>query len=70
MNERKAGLGFDKDWIEFQLAHAEGDKVREAYNSAEYLEGRRKMMTWWSDWLDEQKALSEAIDPELAAMLG
>lgn len=45
--------GFNRDWIEMQLAHVEGG-VRSAYNSAEYLKGRREMMVWWADWLDEQ----------------
>jgi integrase len=43
---------FNRDWIERQLAHVEGDDVRGAYNSAEWLPGRRKMMAWWSDYLD------------------
>lgn len=44
-------VGFPSDHIEMQLAHNEEDKIRGAYNSAEYLPGRRKMMAWWSDWL-------------------
>jgi len=41
-------------WIERQLAHVEGNSVRAAYNYADYLPERRKMMQWWADWLDEQ----------------
>lgn len=48
--------GFNKDWIELQLAHVEGDSVRAAYNYAEHLKGRRKMMQWWADYLDELRA--------------
>jgi hypothetical protein len=44
--------GFNRDWIERQLAHAERNDVRAAYNSAEWLEDRRRMMLWWSDYLD------------------
>lgn len=40
--------GFNRDVIERQLAHAERNKVRAAYNHAEYLPERRKMMEWWS----------------------
>jgi integrase len=40
------------DAIERQLAHKETDEVREAYNRAEYLDERRKMMEWWSNYLD------------------
>lgn len=42
---------FNRDWIERQLAHAEDDEVRGAYNAAEWLPGRREMMKWWSDYL-------------------
>ena len=44
--------GYNRDWIERQLAHAERDKVRSAYNAAEYIEGRSRMMQEWSDYLD------------------
>jgi integrase len=44
--------GFSHDVIERQLAHKESDAVRAAYNRAEYLEQRRRLMAWWSDWLD------------------
>jgi integrase len=44
--------GFDADAIERQLAHAERNKVRAAYNKAEYLPARRKMMQAWADYLD------------------
>ncbi|MFV0476184.1 MAG: tyrosine-type recombinase/integrase, partial [Pikeienuella sp.] len=49
--------GFAPDWIERQLAHVPGHKVRSAYNAAEYLPGRRKMMDWWSDYLDQQATI-------------
>jgi integrase len=44
--------GFAADAIERQLAHAEPNKVRGAYNKAEYLPIRRKMMQAWADFLD------------------
>jgi len=34
------------------LAHTERDGVRAAYNYAEYLPERRKMMQAWADYLD------------------
>lgn len=43
---------FNKDVIERQLAHKEIDAVRAAYNRAEYLEDRTKMMEWYSDWIE------------------
>lgn len=36
-------LGYNRDWIERQLAHGEQDEVRAAYNYAEYLPERRRM---------------------------
>ena len=43
---------FESDWIERQLAHVEGNSVRAAYNAAEWLPDRRRMMQWWADYLD------------------
>lgn len=44
--------GWHPDAIERQLAHCDEDDVRAAYNYAEYLPDRRKMMQWWADYLD------------------
>ena len=44
--------GFRNDIIERQLAHGERNEVRAAYNHAQYLPERRKMMQWWADYLD------------------
>lgn len=46
-------LGWNRDAIERQLAHGERDAVRAAYNFAEFLPERRKMMQAWADYLDE-----------------
>jgi integrase len=48
--------GFPPDVIERQLAHSEKDKVRAAYNHAQYLPERRKMMQWWAEYLDNAAA--------------
>ena len=48
-------LGYNRDWIERQLAHGERNDVRAAYNYAEYLPERRRMMTEWAEYLDELK---------------
>lgn len=45
-------LGYRPDVIEIQLAHKEPDAVRTAYNRAEYMEERQKMMQAWADYLD------------------
>lgn len=47
--------GFNGDWIERQLAHADSDKIRSAYNRAEYLLERKKMMQEYANILDEMK---------------
>lgn len=43
--------GWNRDAIERQLAHAERDTIRAAYNYAEHLPERRKMMQAWADFL-------------------
>ena len=47
--------GWPPDVIERALAHAEGNSVRAAYNSARWLPQRREMMQHWADWLDGLK---------------
>lgn len=47
--------GWPPDIIEKQLAHIERNKVRAAYNRAEYLDKRREMMQAWADYLDHLK---------------
>jgi len=48
--------GWPPDVIERQLAHIERNKVRAAYNRAEHLGERRKMMQAWADYLDGLRA--------------
>jgi integrase len=45
-------LSYSSDLIEIQLSHLPVNKVRAAYNHAEYLDERRLMMQEWSDYLD------------------
>lgn len=54
--------GFAPDWIERQLAHVEGNSVRAAYNYAEYMEERSRMMQWWADYLDGLRQKKIRID--------
>lgn len=53
--------GFRLDVIERQLAHAERNKVRKAYNRSQYLEERRKMMQWWSEYLNGLKTGANVV---------
>ena len=46
---------FSSDLVERQLAHAERNKVKGAYNRYEYIDERREMMQWYADWLDSLK---------------
>jgi integrase len=48
------------DAIERQLHHGETDEVRAAYHRAQYLDERRNMMQWWSDYLDAALASKTA----------
>lgn len=45
-------MDFPPDIIELQLAHAEKNETRSAYNRAKRLPERRKMMQAWADYLD------------------
>ena len=49
------------DAIERQLAHGERNNVRAAYNYAEHLEERTKMMQWWADYLERLRVGAEVI---------
>jgi len=48
--------GWNRDAIERQLAHGERDVVRAAYNYAEHLPERRRMMQAWADFLEKLKS--------------
>jgi len=45
------------DLIELQLAHAERNSVRAAYNRAQRLAERRVMMQNWADYLDRLQSV-------------
>lgn len=45
--------GFPSEVIEKALAHSEKNKIKGAYNRAEYLEQRRQLMQWWGDLLQK-----------------
>ena len=59
--------GWHPDLIELQLAHAERNKVRAAYNRATRLAERKAMMQVWADYLDKLRADTEAVTPLSAA---
>ena len=49
-------LGYKHDAIEIQLAHRVGNAVSQAYNHAQHLEYRTKMMQDWSDYIDSLRS--------------
>lgn len=48
---------YHEDWVEMQLAHSEKNEVRGAYNAAEYMVPRRRMMQDWADFLSYGKVV-------------
>jgi integrase len=44
---------FSPDVIEAALAHIDKNAVRRAYNRSDYLEQRRVMMSWWSEYIEQ-----------------
>jgi integrase len=53
--------GWPSDVIERQLAHAERNNVKAAYNRAEHLPERKKMMQQWADYLDDLKSGAKVV---------
>jgi len=49
-------LGFDEEPIERQLGHAVKGPLGAAYNRADFIQERKKMMQAWADYLDGLKA--------------
>lgn len=46
---------YNSNWIELQLAHVKGDKVKATYDHAKWLKDRTKMMQDWADIVDSWK---------------
>ncbi len=44
--------GYESEWVEAQLSHADPNQIRAAYNHASYVEQRRTMMQEWADRLE------------------
>lgn len=52
---------FRPEVVEVQLAHKHGDAVRLAYDRGDFLEERRKLMTWWAGQCDQMRQGAEII---------
>lgn len=46
-------MGYPREWMEIQLAHLVGDETERAYNKAQHIKERTKMMQEWADHLDQ-----------------
>lgn len=49
--------GFNSDWVELQIAHVDKNNIRGVYNHALYMEGRRGMMQWYADFIDQLRLI-------------
>jgi Phage integrase family len=58
-------IGYSTKWIDAQLSHTDPNQVRKAYNHAQYVEQRRRMMQDWADRLDQWESQGH---PEAAAV--
>jgi len=58
--------GWKGDLIEKQLAHEERDDVRAAYNRAQYIEERARLMQWWGDQIARHRRATR-VQPLRAA---
>ena len=60
-------LNIPADVIEAQLAHSKSGPLGAAYDRAEFMEQRRKMMNEWADYLDKLRtAAGERLRPVAA----
>ncbi len=58
--------GISADVIEAQLAHGKSGPLGSAYDRAEFMQQRRKMMTEWADYLDQLRIGAEVIQLRMA----
>jgi len=52
------------DVVEKQMSHLVGNKVSRAYNKAEHLKERRKMLEWWSNYIESLVSTSDIFSSE------
>ncbi len=53
---------FEGDHIESALSHADSNKIRSTYNRTDYLELRKPLMVWWSNFIEQASLGKFAID--------
>jgi integrase len=64
MSTIKEKLGYRHEVVDRQLAHAQQDKVASAYDRAQFLAERKKMMQEWADYLDAIAAGGKVISAQ------
>ena len=52
------------DVVEKQMSHLVGTKVSRTYNKAEYLNERRKMLEWWSNYIESLMVNTDVISSD------
>ena len=57
------------DVIEAQLAHGKSGPLGAAYDRAQFMEQRRKMMNEWADYLDTLRTGAQVIPIRAAWMM-
>ena len=60
-------MGYPREWMEIQLAHLVGDETERAYNKAQFIEQRRKMMQEWADHLDQLRRGAKVLPFQVAS---
>lgn len=70
MSTIKERLGYRHEVVDRQLAHAPKDKVASAYDRAQFLKERQRMMQDWADYIDAvaKGALSQEGDQDNASV--
>ena len=64
MSTIKEKLGYRHEVIDRQLAHAHENKIVAAYDRAQFLDDRKRMMQEWSDFIDAQAKIEPKKDKE------
>jgi len=64
MSTIKEKLGYRHEVIDRQLAHAHENKIVAAYDRAQFLDDRKKMMQEWADFVDVQAKIEPKEDKE------
>lgn len=66
MSTIKERLGYRHEVVDRQLAHAPRDKVASAYDRAQFLVERKKMMQDWADYIDSMSPRAATAAKRLA----